>query len=772
MDKNFEYRILFAEDVSTDREIVERILKQNEVKFVSECVDTEPEFKELLQSFHPHLILSDYQMPTFNGMRALKLAKEYLPDVPFVVITGSTNEDIAVDCMKQGADDYVIKQNLKRLIPSIKSAIQKKKLELRERQVRKELEESELKYRLLIQNSPNAIAMVRFSEIVFINKQFELLFGYTLAELNESGFDLLSLFNPKSRKQFEQIVNNPTSKLKENIQTTVEIRSKSGKQIFCEITAIPFSNEGANYIQAIIKDISLQKELSDRNALLSRAIGQSPVGVVITNESAEIEYANSSFLNNIGYSADEVIGKNPKIFSSGQHNKDFYDAMWATLDSGNVWIGEIINKKNDGDHYPERLTISPIYNSENNLTHYIAIKEDISEQKKYIADLQAAKKKAEESDKLKSAFLASMNHELRTPLNHIIGFSDLIQDMDDLAEVQYFSKQINKSGSELLEIIEDIFSLALMEQSRIQIKKEKVFLRDILVDLKDVLRAALVEEQKENTIKIQIHAKPKLLNHLLIIDRRKVVQAISNILRNAVKYTHKGTISLHVEMSEENLVVSCKDSGIGIAADKTNIIFDFFRQGDESFTKQYGGVGIGLALSKKLIHACGGNITVKTELGAGSEFTTTIPVKIITSDVVHGTPHEVSGSTEGLKVLIAEDHETSALLLNTLLKPYRFNILHAENGEEAVNQFHCNKDIGLILMDLHMPGVDGFEATKLIRNENEEIPIIAVTAFTTELDRQKALAAGCSDIITKPIKKLNLFRLLDNILDGSSSNDL
>ena len=199
-----KHRILFAEDVSTDREMVERLLRQNGIDFVSECVETEPDFREKLHGFNPTLILSDYRMPTFDGMKALQIARQEKPDVPFIILTGSMNEDVAVECMKNGADDYVIKQNLRRLIPSIKSALEKKTSVQNWQFAQKELEDSENKYQILVENMPSAIFLLSNHHLVFINKRFTEILGYTIDELNQNNLDIDSLIHPDHQAIFRE----------------------------------------------------------------------------------------------------------------------------------------------------------------------------------------------------------------------------------------------------------------------------------------------------------------------------------------------------------------------------------------------------------------------------------------------------------------------------------------------------------------------------------------------------------------------------------------
>lgn len=623
-----KHRILFAEDVSTDREMVERLLRQNGIDFVSECVDTEPEFREQLNGFNPTLILSDYRMPTFDGMKALQIARQEKPDVPFIILTGSMNEDVAVECMKNGADDYVIKQNLRRLIPSIKSALEKKTSEQNWQYAQKELEDSENKYQILVENMPSAIFLLSNHHLVFINKRFTEILGYTIDELNQNNLDIDSLIHPDHQAIFrEQLLTDQSEKVP--LPFEIDMISKTGKIINTELSIASITFNGKRIKQGIIRDVSYRKELMSRNLMLSRAIEQSPVSIVITDSNASIEYVNPFFEKRTGYSYDEAIGQNPRILQSGEHDAQFYKNMWNCLVGGKMWSGEIKNKKKDGTFYWENVRISPVYNSAGALKHYVSVKEDVTERKKTLEELQAAKEKAEESNRLKSAFLATMSHELRTPLNAIIGFSDIISEIAADEQIAEFNNIIRDSGYRLLEMIEDIFNLAMLERAEVHIRKNQIFIRELFIDLRNELQEALNNSNKKDLIKLDFHIDPEIRYQQIITDKPKVFQAVSNILKNAVKYTHTGFINLKVDLLEENLLsISVEDSGIGIAKENIDFIFDFFRQGDDSHTREYGGVGIGLALVKRIVDALNGKILVKTEEHKGSEFTIQIPVTL------------------------------------------------------------------------------------------------------------------------------------------------
>lgn len=626
-------RILFAEDVSIDREMVERLLRQNNIAFVSECVDTEPDFVRMLRDFNPDIILSDYRMPTFDGMKALKITMEMRPDIPFIILTGSINEDIAVECMRNGADDYIIKQNLKRLIPSIVSAMEKKSLKRSEVDALRQLKSSDAKYRMLIEQSIDAIFMVFRGRIIYVNHNFEALFGITAEEVMQEDFPLASLLQPGCNKQIVQVIQPAIDNPGTSIDVEMKLALSNGKVLVAEIAFSSFEYNDEIAYQGVIHDITERKILMERNVLLSRAVEQSPVSIVLTDANASIEYVNPIFEQRTGYSFEEAVGQNPRILQSGYHSKAFYQQMWEVLANGKTWQGELKNRTKAGEVLWESVSISPIFNEMGSVEHFVGVKEDITSRIETLEELRLAKEKAEESNRLKSAFLATMSHELRTPLNQIIGFSEIIPKLTQDESIVDFAKQINKSGNELFALIEDIFQMAMVEHSPVLLRRNKVEIGQIIRLLNESLHEIVQVSGKLEFLETSVEVEPGLESKVIVIDKPKVIQAVTQLIRNAVKFTSNGFVRIRVSLSDDLLLsIAVADSGIGIPENKLDIIFDFFRQADESLTRVYGGVGIGLALSKKIAEALNANIYVETKVNEGSTFTFVVPVENGTSE--------------------------------------------------------------------------------------------------------------------------------------------
>ncbi|MCX6283226.1 MAG: ATP-binding protein, partial [Bacteroidetes bacterium] len=381
-------------------------------------------------------------------------------------------------------------------------------------------------------------------------------------------------------------------------------------------------------------------------------------------------------------------------------------------------------------------------------------------------ELIKAKERAEESDRLKSAFLATMSHELRTPLNAIIGFSGIIGKEMDSAEQEEYIKIINKSGKNLLNIIEDLFNISMIEAGNIKVDMEHFSFEKFRSQLNEILYSEIKSMDKPG---LAVHYSPDPLHQdlYLFTDPNKLFQIFSNILKNAVKFTQQGSIEYGYTLGNgKEIIFFVKDTGIGIPPDIQKIVFEKFRQADETFTRKFGGTGLGLSISKRLTELLSGSIWVESEQGKGSIFHFMIPCRDL---IWHTTNGESSGSPalgflHNKTILLVEDEESNFLLIKTILKHSEATLLWARNGKEGVEMIDSNNDISLVLMDIKMPVMDGYEATRMSKILRPKLPIIAMTAHALYGDEEKAFESGFDNYIPKPISKSLLFTKLEQYL--------
>jgi PAS domain S-box-containing protein len=396
----------------------------------------------------------------------------------------------------------------------------------------------------------------------------------------------------------------------------------------------------------------------------------------------------------------------------------------------------------------------------NGIVCWDGIEVDITERKQMELELINAKEKAEESDRLKSAFLANMSHEIRTPMNGILGFTTLLQDANLSVENQkHYIDIIEKSGNRLLNTVNDIIEISKIESGDINVAKSEV---DIIGHLDTLVTFFRPEAEKKN---IEIVMQNNIDGNDLTIttDKNKLSSILSNLIKNAIKYTNEGTIKVGLKVKNNQVLFSCKDTGIGIPKNRQEAIFNRFEQADIDDKQAHQGSGLGLAIVKTYVEMLDGKIWVESEVSQGSTFYVSLPYKH-EKKREQIIPKEASSSDSGIKnikVLVVEDEEYSSMHLSILIKDKVKSIKTVENGIEAIDACKNDSGIDLILMDIKMPKMNGIEATKKIRKFNKDVVIIAQTAYALEGDEGRALDAGCDDYISKPIDENILFELIN-----------
>ncbi|SNR70499.1 PAS domain-containing hybrid sensor histidine kinase/response regulator [Lutibacter flavus] len=386
---------------------------------------------------------------------------------------------------------------------------------------------------------------------------------------------------------------------------------------------------------------------------------------------------------------------------------------------------------------------------------------DITDRKESENELVIAKNKAEESDKLKSAFLANMSHEIRTPMNGIMGFAELLKTPNLSGfEQQNYIKIIEKSGTRMLNIINDIISISKIESGQIDINLTETSINEHL----EFIYTFFKPEVEAKGLQLS-YKNPLPLNESIIkTDKEKLLAIYTNLVKNAIKFSENGSIEFGYNKKGEYLECFVKDHGIGIPKERQKAIFKRFIQADIKDTMARQGAGLGLAISKAYAEILGGKIWVESEKEKGSTFYFTIPYKTRfkpkTKSTNIVTNEELDHKIKKLKILIVEDDEASDLLISIMLENINREILHANSGFEAIEICKKNLDLDLILMDIKMPVMDGYEATNKIREFNNNSIIIAQTAYALEGDKEKALKSGCNEHISKPIIKNNFMSIL------------
>jgi CheY-like chemotaxis protein len=389
---------------------------------------------------------------------------------------------------------------------------------------------------------------------------------------------------------------------------------------------------------------------------------------------------------------------------------------------------------------------------------------DMTLQKKSEAELIAAKERAEESDRLKSAFLANMSHEIRTPMNSILGFISLMQETgaSPSEQLEYFNV-VKKGGERLMKTINDIIDISRIDSGQMQLNYSETSVEE----LNNIALSLFQQEAQAKNLELNFMGMEPAENLLIQSDRNKFFAVLSNLIKNAIKYTKKGTVSFGCTYDEDYLRYYVKDTGIGIPKGRHKDIFERFVQVDGSNTRDFEGSGLGLSLCKAYLEMMGGSIWLESEEGDGSTFFFQIPLKTNTKEDDLKGLDELKTSTyrkRCLNILIVEDDPGSYEYLSLILKRANHQVSHTYTGFEAIELCRQRNQYDLILMDVKLPGIDGYETTHRIREFDSDIQIIAVSAFAFTEDHQRALKAGCNDYITKPVNKDILLNRLDKLI--------
>jgi PAS domain S-box-containing protein len=1015
MDKTL--RILFVEDNISDAQLIWHEIEKNSMQFTKQLIDNKEDYVNALESACTDIIISDYSMPHFDGMTALRLRNKLCPLTPFILVTGSINEEVAVECMKSGADDYILKENLSRLGSAILNSLKKLTLTKEKKTVEEELFKSEQRLK-----KAQSLAHVGNWELDLSSKSVwfsdETLSIYGLEPgIYKLPYDKIKQFPlPEYREMLEEALDR-LLKYNEPYDIEFKIRRENDsavRQVYSKAEFIIEPDGNQVKVIGVLQDITDRKQAEEAlkfNNLLLRTQQESSIdGILVVDDQNRIVNFNQRFIDIWGIpegviksgadepvlqfnlkqtanpeefskkvtdiyklhtetSRDEVALKNGRTldrYSSPMFGPDkkYYGRIWYFRDITDRKNGEeaisqerrmlrtlidnipdpiyvldiearkvIANKadlvnsgysneldvqgKTDLDLYPgetgergyafNKMVIStghsifdreeeftdtkgskrwlqstkiPLRDKDGNVTGLVGIGHDITERKRVNAELRQsyafsqsllntipfgmhivdesgnvifqsdnfkrifsedtigkkcwelykdnktqctdcplakgisigeteayeasgvlgnrifeinhtgmmyegkkamleifqditerkeneqelirAKEKAEEGDRLKTAFLHNISHEIRTPMNAIVGFSALLgePDIDSQSRKSYIDV-IMQSSNHLLSIITDIVDISNIEANLIKIVKSELNVNSTLKSL----CGQFLPKANEKNIQLAWETIIPDSNALILTDRTKFTQILSNLVSNALKFTDKGSVKLSYCLKDNFLEFSVADTGIGIAPQFHEKIFDRFYQVQNGSSRLYEGTGLGLSISKAYVEMLGGKMWLSSQPDRGTTFSFTIPYERAVEAVVAAVTRKAPSGyvfSEKKVILIAEDVESNFKLIKYFLAGSNVEVIQAGNGKEAVEKFNSAAIVDLILMDIKMPVMDGYTAVRLIREKNNSVPIIAQTAYAD--DREKAIECGCSGFISKPFDKKALFKVLSEFI--------
>lgn len=520
-----------------------------------------------------------------------------------------------------------------------------------------------------------------------------------------------------------------------------------------------------------VRDITNQKEieqeLKKQNQYIKAILDRFPIGIA-TNKmnSSEVTYINQKFVDIYGWPIEDfstIPDFFQKVYPDPSYREKMQAKIMSDIESGDpermIWDDLKITTKSGEERIVFALNI-PL--PEMNVM--VSTVQDVTQQKNAEKELLKAKEKAEESDRLKTAFLSNMSHEIRTPMNGILGFTNLLKEPNlSAADQKKYIDIIQKSGDRMLNTVNDIIEISKIEAGEITVTNSKVNVSQKITTLYEFFQ----NEALEKGLSFELIKVPEEANIIIESDSNKIDSVMSNLIKNAIKYTNKGGIKIGVLIKNDNLLFYCRDTGIGIPKEKHLTIFNRFEQADIENRQAYQGSGLGLSIAKHYADLLGGNLWVESQPEEGSVFYFSIPLNQSEIDAARNvvkrkeSESDAKAKSRKLKTLIVEDDENSSLFLSIVLKDFASDILLAENGEKAVQVIKNHPEIELILLDIRMVGMNGIETAKQIRSFNKNVVIIGQSAYAFEEDKKRALEVGFNDYISKPVCKQKLENLIN-----------
>ncbi|MCK9451113.1 MAG: response regulator [Bacteroidales bacterium] len=773
-------KILFLEDNSTDADLtIRRLIVAIPDCTIEHSTTLEQARKSLKTETSFDIALLDVNLPDGSGLEFLLEIRQRALNFPVIILTGIGDEELAVAALKSGADDFIVKQSgyISQLPNIINIAIANfKKNEVYKSEVINVLYIEHhkadidftvrhlLKYAPHIQIEVLATAEEALLKIDTLTAE-SINYQVILIDYRLPGMDALELIKT-IRQQLKLCV------------PIILVTGQGNEEIAVQalkIGATDYLTKSDNYLfrlPIIIANSYQHCQLVRKQEALTeseskyRLLAENSADVIfVLDMNLNYTYISPAVKALSGFEAEEAINhKLSEVLTADSYQiavKAFTEFL-SDISKGieNPALQKTLElelMKKDKTSVWTEVKASLIMDEDNKPTGILGVTRDISERKAILEELTVAKEKAEESDRLKSAFLANMSHEIRTPMNGILGFADLLKEPDISGESKHaYLDIIKKSGLRMLNIIQEIVDISKIESGDINMKYSTVNINKKVEEVYNL--SALDSAQK--SIHFSYKNSFSDAEAKIKTDGEKLLGILTNLVKNAIKYTNIGFVEFGYKPKGNYLEFYVKDTGIGIPKAREKAIFDRFVQADIVDVAARQGAGLGLSIAKAYVEMLGGEIWVESEEEKGSTFYFTIPYnpvykanRLISKE---STQLNKDNPNSMLKILIVDDDEASQYLISIIVKKYAREILIVSSGFEAIEACKNNPDMDLIFMDIRMPNINGYEATRQIRQFNKNVVIIAQTAFALAGDKEKAINIGCDDYISKPIRERDL----------------
>lgn len=765
-----KWKVLIIDDNPADSSYLTRILKKiDNWKLEIFSANSSDEGFFLVNKEQPHIVFIDYLLGNETGIEVIKQIKKINNQAALILLTGYGSETVVTEALRAGSSDYLSKNELNKysLDRTLRHIVNKLKTEEKLRQTESYLQ------RIIENTETGLFTLDRQFIIVDANDAFVRI----LKEKNKQellGTNFIDKLEPEEAKRFKHTIQ---TGVEQNYFADLEVRIRNTEQKFLSllINATAEKVDEKLQISALCRDITERKNneqaYRESEASLKKAQKIARMGNWELNlQTEEIKCSEELFhiLELTDLKKHTTVDEFLKMIASYPNYNRIKELIEAALHKKENRFDEIkiITTQNNEKYF--RTDSQIIYNSHEQPIKIIGIIQDITAQKHTENALKEAKQKAEESVRLKNAFLANMSHEIRTPMNSILGFSELLSLEFSEEQKQGFIEQINKSGYDLLHVIDDIIDVAKIEAGEVLINKSECSLHKIFSELYDTFEGER-KRKGQNNINITFKLSEKEENILLFTDGYRLKQILSNIISNALKFTETGTIEYGYTIKDEcNLLLYVKDSGIGIPPEKINSIFDRFRKIDDNKKKLYRGAGLGLTIAKKLIRMLGGEIWVESKPGKGSCFYVAIPYKknVEDSNCFPNNNFTTIQNWHNKTLLLLEPVDAQRMFIEAVLRDTQIKIIHANNVDDANALCKKHKNIDLILSDIQPLQRDDYKIVKQLSAKYPSAPHIVQSSHKSEQEETKCLKTGCSAYISKSYTSSQLIEQIKQMLEN------
>jgi PAS domain S-box-containing protein len=794
-------RILYLEDNPVDVELSRAVLEKDGLKFEMSVVETREDYVAALESGDYDLILADYQLPSFDGMTALKIAREKSPDLPFIFVSGAMGEEIATESLKRGATDYVLKERLSRLPGSLRRSLVEaeerrrlKKVEAEREKLIKELSVQHQQLTEMLRQMPAGviIAEAPSGRLIMGNEQVARIWRHEfLPSANIDEYDAWKGFHPDGRPYRPQESPMARSITRGEMVTNeeAEILRGDGTRGALSINSAPIRDPEGRIVAGVTTffDITERKQVERRLREQAEMLDLAQDAIFAWEMGGAISYWNRAAEEIYGYAREEAVGRVSHELLDTQTVDGMADItnIMDSLRRGGRWKGELrhLTKGGGAIIVESRMALIEL----NGQKLVLETNRDITERKwverereRLLETENAARREAEHANRAKDEFLALLSHELRTPLTPMLGWTRMLRKRQ-VKQEDYDSalEKIERAVESEIKLVGDLLDVSRIITGKMTLNFRTLDLRAIVKTAVEMARSSA--EAKEISLVIETGEREALVSG----DPDRLQQVVSNLISNAIKFTAPGgRVETRMERVDSHLELKVRDTGQGIRPEFLPHIFERFRQADSSVTRAHGGLGLGLSITRHLVELHDGGIHAESEgEGRGSLFTVKLPLAINRLEPSAGARQIVSGDSQGrdlnpirldgARILMVDDDADTREMIKVMLEQFGADVATAASAGEALSMLRPGR-YDAMLVDIGMAGVNGYELIARVRalgpEKGGDAPAIAIMTYVGVEEHLQAITSGFQNQVSKPIEPEVLARAIAALIKSGNES--